>query len=557
MTDVFATLAEAKAYSPPTAPSFIQIAGYSMVGDGGGASYKSVPTQPAHAGKFSIKLSDGVTIVWYELSEQIPTSAMLGAVRDGSTDDTAAIHALVAYVKSKGLENFVISPGFHAVTMVEIEKLNGHEITFLGYLSGIATTAKDAVFRLKNSAAVRIIGPKVTAGKNLNYKCGMLFDTDIAGGQAWSGCSKISLVNPVATSVAKAMQWGNTSFPDTLISENSVVGGYWYEVQQGVEVIGSQAFLSLESLQNICGSTSGSSEWLAIEPFAVRSVGSEVRTGKCEHLLTARTNGVVFVMEPVASTTYGNPYGQIYSTDDACETASPLLKVRNPSALATPTSATSRFQISGHHGYHSQNTAEFLQVLDTTYAGFLHVGPGNSYGPVARTYANIYSQSAQCHIFQDDCAFGSGFRKGLGSIVGGIVHFSKRDIMQMYDAGDQVLAANVMAKVGFTARRTGEDYERFYGNFAAGTFTTPQPLKDVEVSFCMQTSPYNYDVSFLVNAGVDVFPIAGKANTTTLAGGTVKLGDVPAGTAIQLQAVSSGGATTILQYDRMIISARY
>ncbi|MFD9897743.1 hypothetical protein ACFWYE_06140 [Mesorhizobium sp. NPDC059025] len=129
--------------------------------------------------------------------------------------------------------------------------------------------------------------------------------------------------------------------------------------------------------------------------------------------------------------------------------------------------------------------------------------------------------------------------------------------MQMYDTGDQVLAANVLAKVGFTARLTGEDYERFHGNFAGDIFTTPQPLKDVEVAFCMQTSPFNYDVSFLVKAGTDTFPIAGKPTTTTLAGGTVKIGDIPAGTAIQLQAVSSGGAMTILQHDRMIISAGY
>lgn len=93
VTPVFDTKSDAEAYAPLTAPDQIRIEGYTSAGDGGGALYKKVDGEPSHEGKFSITLSDGETVAWYELAEILVGARMLGAVGDGETDNSTAITA--------------------------------------------------------------------------------------------------------------------------------------------------------------------------------------------------------------------------------------------------------------------------------------------------------------------------------------------------------------------------------------------------------------------------------------------------------------------------------
>lgn len=79
----FPNIATAQALSPPSPPDFIRTAGYTTAGDGGGALYKKVVSEPAHAGKFSITLDDTVTVVWYEIAELIIRPEMLGVPLTG------------------------------------------------------------------------------------------------------------------------------------------------------------------------------------------------------------------------------------------------------------------------------------------------------------------------------------------------------------------------------------------------------------------------------------------------------------------------------------------
>lgn len=102
----FATKALAEAYTPKAAPDFIQTAGYSAAGDGGGALYKKVDTEPGHAGKFSITLSDGVTVVWYEIAETGSIRPqMFGVEMNASTDQATAFQAML----DAGFEEIYVS----------------------------------------------------------------------------------------------------------------------------------------------------------------------------------------------------------------------------------------------------------------------------------------------------------------------------------------------------------------------------------------------------------------------------------------------------------------
>lgn len=76
----------------PGPVNYVRTAGYATAGDGGGALYKRVGSEPPHAGKF--QSADGA---WWELAEAVVTLQMFGAIGDGTADDTTAIQAAISY----------------------------------------------------------------------------------------------------------------------------------------------------------------------------------------------------------------------------------------------------------------------------------------------------------------------------------------------------------------------------------------------------------------------------------------------------------------------------
>lgn len=103
-----ATSVESRAWAianlhPISAPSYIRTAGYTAPGDGGGALYKSVGSEPGHSGKFSITLADTVTIAWYEISESAVSPLMFGAKGDSVIDDKVELQAAATFAAGKTL----------------------------------------------------------------------------------------------------------------------------------------------------------------------------------------------------------------------------------------------------------------------------------------------------------------------------------------------------------------------------------------------------------------------------------------------------------------------
>lgn len=113
-----ATKADASALTPSTAPDFIRTAGYTSAGDGGGALYKKIASEPSHDGKFSITLSDGTTTVWFELAEMLPTPEMFGAPKDGTNDDAPAINSAFAYAQALKRPQVMLSGEYRLNTTI-------------------------------------------------------------------------------------------------------------------------------------------------------------------------------------------------------------------------------------------------------------------------------------------------------------------------------------------------------------------------------------------------------------------------------------------------------
>ena len=126
----FDTKADLEAADIAVGINLVRIAGYTSVGDGGGASYKRVGSEPPHAGK--IQSADGV---WWELIGTTVTPQMFGAVADGSTDDTTAIQA--ALDKVAGVSTVLFPAGTYKVTSTLTVSSGG--IALLGEASRVTT----------------------------------------------------------------------------------------------------------------------------------------------------------------------------------------------------------------------------------------------------------------------------------------------------------------------------------------------------------------------------------------------------------------------------------
>jgi hypothetical protein len=99
-TQAYATRAAAIAATVPAAVQTIRVDGYAAAGDGGGAVYKRVGSNPAAPGA-SFQSVGGV---WWLMAPTGPTSVRaFGAVVDGTTDDTAAIQNALNFLSPLGV----------------------------------------------------------------------------------------------------------------------------------------------------------------------------------------------------------------------------------------------------------------------------------------------------------------------------------------------------------------------------------------------------------------------------------------------------------------------
>ncbi|WP_299941305.1 hypothetical protein [uncultured Nitratireductor sp.] len=102
----FASRSDAAASSLRVAPDYIRTAGYAEAGDGGGALYKKVASEPSHEGKFPTTLDDGVTVVWYELAPDNLNFRQFGVHPDNTAaENRAALQDGVDYAGALAAAN--------------------------------------------------------------------------------------------------------------------------------------------------------------------------------------------------------------------------------------------------------------------------------------------------------------------------------------------------------------------------------------------------------------------------------------------------------------------
>lgn len=120
----FDTKSAVEAANIPASVDHLRIAGYTSAGDGGGARYVRVDSEPSEAGK--IQSNDNA---WWELAEPIVSVLMLGAVGDGSTDDSIEFSNAVAVAGEGGV---VVVPGGRTYSLAARVDITQQNLKLIG-----------------------------------------------------------------------------------------------------------------------------------------------------------------------------------------------------------------------------------------------------------------------------------------------------------------------------------------------------------------------------------------------------------------------------------------
>lgn len=95
-------------FHPLVAPNKFDTAGYYNPGDGGGASYKIVGSEPSHAAKTPITTFSGDTF-WYEIDEEVISAKQVGALSGSALDQTSALQSWLSAVSALSVEGYLSS----------------------------------------------------------------------------------------------------------------------------------------------------------------------------------------------------------------------------------------------------------------------------------------------------------------------------------------------------------------------------------------------------------------------------------------------------------------
>lgn len=193
--------------------------GYTEAGDGGGALYKRVGTEPGHPGKF--QSADGA---WWELASTTVTPQMFGAKGDGVTNDTDAFNAVAEYINAMSGGTVFIPRGLYIVGKQEFAGETGLGYAYLGAdimffencSTGVTVTSDGAVLKVADGLKFGAFDP--TSGEP--YPSDAPFtDSDyratVGNMLRFQGCGPVVVRGPLELdgnlqNLIVGGEWGNT-----------------------------------------------------------------------------------------------------------------------------------------------------------------------------------------------------------------------------------------------------------------------------------------------------------------------------------------------------------
>lgn len=146
----YSSLVIAATKTIPVESKTVNVGGYALPGDGGGALYVRVASNPTHTGKFRSTdrfMPDGSTDNtnggWWELAKQIKNVRMFGCKGDGVANDTAAFQSALDYAITYG-EALYVPKGIYlilgnlVVNLLNVGIMSSGHFALVGAGSGVS-----------------------------------------------------------------------------------------------------------------------------------------------------------------------------------------------------------------------------------------------------------------------------------------------------------------------------------------------------------------------------------------------------------------------------------
>lgn len=331
----------------------------------------------------------------------------------GTADDSTIMLTVMQY--ASGAAKPVLWNGNYNISSLVVTGLSGNlHIIGAGSAVGSATGSHSAVIEFKDVTGVVVEGNiAINCSGNAGYSAGVKVWSDgVSSGQFNSmGFSEIA-------NCQLAYQFGDPTAPNVSISENYVTKGFFFNVAQGIKVIGSQALTTVSNFTN--NVTPGSWGVTTINYWAV---GGSINVIGGEAINAASTTGKIAQIDTLAAT--GNPYGIIHITGAEIEWGGALMNTSNPTALTSPLAGA--FYISNSFGNCGNSTLDAI-VTDSTFTGKISAEGNRFFATATRSNKNITLAQIGVTAFFDLQSFGTNFPQGYAGATGGIQYMSSKDV---------------------------------------------------------------------------------------------------------------------------------
>lgn len=430
------------------------------------AVYQRAGSEPAHPFKFQDAAGS-----WFEIGELETVSPFhAGAAGNGTTDDTAAVQAAVDLaIDRKGTVNLDGTFGVSKVVFGGSGGSNPFQVVGDGVLIGVSGSPQTCILEITrgNYSVNGRIGVQANRGAAMaNYPYGVW----LHGAQVqFADLGKVT-----ATGLRTAFRIGDIAMPDAIISEITINVFSTYSCPRVFQIEGCETYITIDAPQMSADAIGGDSAWQAIEKRVGVVIGATVLVQGGEAVQTGSGSATDFLWEiqPLVSANDGAlVWGSVIVDGTVTESAGPLCKFSNPNNLTGPTAATvggrkGLFRMDGCRGFHSQNNSPLI-VADAGvgYNGEIHVSGCAMWSPVARTQYDIeLNDNNACVVYVDDHGFGENFFGPLRGVHGGIVKFSRRQILMVLGVAAGALASgnNVVL---FSTAQNDLDLGRFSPNY--------------------------------------------------------------------------------------------
>jgi hypothetical protein len=442
-----------------------------------------------------------------------------GAVGDGVTDDTAAIHAAFDYIKNAFYGGGLIFPSGIYLTKSQIvfEEVYWKTFIFEGAMiaGGSESQSFDSVFKIVNAQNVKCVGSwTITAetapfaainDPNL-YECGLFIDAQPGGPiEPVKGIVNFCEFSGLTVTRVKCGVRIASRDNDAQIAELAFNNLLTLFTPTGVHQGGSQAVIAY----NNC--TIASSVWPALTSPVYKAIiqdgGGMIISGG-EIINGADINGLILDYRPAETNLFSNPYGTFVACGTVIENRSPFCVVSNPFGLSSPASANASISLVGCWGYSGDMDVNvpYLSVNDSSFEGKITFDEAcNLYrnlGSAIRPGPAINCTSAPNAVVSlAPNAFRSGYPYWMSDVAGGqLIHGQQLAIQAFVNSGTSPIGAAPLIP---TVRNTERRYDRYSSiySLSTGIITIPAGLVDaslrIEASFITGSAGnvYLYDIT--------------------------------------------------------------